>query len=78
MDSPLLFVNKSILIARTPISSPPRLPVSSSKKNLKRGLTVTHPEVKRLGVKLMFNENIIKLKDNVKYIEEAIDAIVIL
>ena len=78
MDSPLLFINESILIARTPIGLPPRLPVFSSKRNLRRGLTVAHLEVKGLGVEAMFDENIIKLGDNEEYIKEAADAVVIL
>ena len=74
----LLSINKSILIARTPISSPPRLLVFSLKKNLRKGLIVAYPEVGGLEVKLMFNKNVIKLKDNVKYIKEAVNIIVIL
>ena len=61
-----------------PIGSPPQLPVFSSRKNLRRGLTVTHPEVGGLRVELLFNKNIIKLKDNEEYIKEAINIIVIL
>jgi hypothetical protein len=39
---------------------------------------ITYPEVKGLGVELIFNKNIIKLGDDIKYIKEAINAIVIL
>ena len=39
---------------------------------------VTHPEVKGLGVELLFNKNIIKLGDDEEYIKEAINIIVIL
>jgi hypothetical protein len=75
---PLLSINKSILIARTPISSPLQLLVSSLRRNLRRGLIVTYPEVGGLGVELIFNKNIIKLGDNIEYIKETIDTIAIL
>ena len=75
---PLLSINKSILIARTPISSPLRLLVSSLRRNLRRGLTVTYLEVGGLGVELIFNKNVIKLEDNKEYIKEATNTIVIL
>ena len=78
MDSPLLSINEGILVARTPISSPPRLLVSSLKRNPRRGLIVTYLEVGGLGVELIFNENIIKLGDDKEYIKEAVDTIVIL
>ena len=39
---------------------------------------VTHLEVGGLGVESIFNENGIKLGDNIEYIKEAIDTIVIL
>ena len=78
VDSPLLSINKSIFIARTPIGLPPQLLVFLLKRNLKKGLTVAYPEVKGLEVKLIFNKNIIKLKDNVKYIKEAVNTIAIL
>ena len=74
----LLSINKSILAAEMPISLPLQLLVFSLRRNLRRGLIVTHPEVKGLGVKSLFNKNIIKLKDNKKYIKEAIDIIAIL
>ena len=60
------------------ISSPPRLLVSSLRRNLRRGLIVTYLEVGGLGVELMFNKNVIKLGDNEEYIKEAVDTIVIL
>jgi hypothetical protein len=75
---PLLSINKSILTARTPISSPPRLLVSSLRRNLRRGLTVAYLEVGGLGVESLFNKNVIKLGDNKEYIKEAVDAIAIL
>ena len=75
---PLLSINKSILTARTPISSPPRLLVSSLRRNLRRGLIVAYPEVGGLGVELMFNKNVIKLGDNKEYIKEAANTIAIL
>ena len=78
MDLPLLSINKSILAARTPISSPLRLPVSSLRRNLKRGLIVTYLEVGGLGVELIFNKNVIKLGDNKEYIKEAVDTIAML
>ena len=78
MDSPLLSINKSILIARTPISLPLRLLVSFLRRNLKRELTVAYLEVGGLGVELIFNKNVIKLGDNEEYIKEAADIVAIL
>ena len=78
VDSPLLFINKSILIVKTPAGSPLRLLISSLRRNLKRGLTVTYPKIKGLKVELIFNKNIIKLEDNKEYIKEAINTITIL
>jgi hypothetical protein len=78
VDSPLLSINKSILTARTPISSPLWLLVSSLRRNLRRGLIVAYLEVGGLGVELLFNKNIIKPGDNKEYIKEAVDTIVIL
>ena len=60
------------------IGLPLRLPVSSLRRNLRRGLTVTYPEVGGLKVELIFNKNVIKLEDDIEYIKEAIDAVVIL
>ena len=57
---------------------PPRLLVSSLRRNLRRGLIVTYLEVGGLGVELMFNKNVIKPGDNKEYIKEAVDTIVIL
>ena len=57
---------------------PPRLLVSSLRRNLRRGLIVTYPEVEGLGVELIFNKNIIKLGDNKEYIKEAANTIAIL
>ena len=76
MDSLLLFINKSIFIAKTPTGSPLRLLISSLKRNLKEGLTVTYLKIKGLGVKLIFNKNIIKLKDNKMYIKKAVNVII--
>ena len=39
---------------------------------------VTYLEVEGLGVELIFNKNVIKPGDNIEYIKEAIDTIVIL
>ena len=75
---PLLPINKSILTARTPTSSPPRLLILSLRRNLRRGLIIAYPEVGGLGVKLIFNKNIIKPGDNKEYIKEAVDTIVVL
>jgi len=61
-----------------PISLPLWLLVFFLKGNLKKGLTVAYLEVGGLRVKLIFNKNIIKLKDNKEYIKEVIDIIVIL
>ena len=57
---------------------PPRLLVSSLRRNLRKGLTVAHLEVGGLGVELIFNKNVIKLGDNKEYIKEAANTIVIL
>ena len=78
MDSPLLSINKSILTAKTPISSPLRLLVSSLRRNLRRELTVAYLEVGGLEVELIFNKNVIKLGDNKEYIKEAVDTIAML
>ena len=77
VNSPLLSINKSILAAGMPVSSPLQLPVSSLKRNLRRGLIVTYPEVEGLGVELIFNKNVIEPGDNMEYIKEAADTIVI-
>ena len=61
-----------------PINLPLQLPVFSLKKNLRKGLIVTYLEVKGLKVKSIFNKNIIKLKDNIEYIKEAADTVIIL
>ena len=78
VNSPLSSINESILAARTPISSPPQLLVSSLKKNPRKGLIVAYLEVGGLGVELIFNKNVIKPGDNKEYIKEAINAIAIL
>jgi len=78
VDSPLLSINESILVARTPVSSPLWLPVSSSRRNLRRGLAAAYLEVGGLGVELLFNKNIIKPGDDEEYIKEAVDAVAIL
>ena len=78
VDSPLLSINESIIIAGTPISSPPRLLVFSLRRNLRRGLTVAYLEVGGLGVELIFNKNIIKLGDDKEYIKEAVDTVAML
>ena len=61
-----------------PIDLPLQLPVSSSRRNLRRGLTVTYPKIKGLEVELIFNKNVIKPGDNEEYIKEAVDTIAIL
>ena len=78
VDLPLLSINESIFIARTPVSLPLWLLVFLLKRNLKRGLMVAYLKVKGLGVELIFNKNIIKLGDNIEYIKKAINTIVIL
>ena len=65
-------------MARIPAGLPLWLLVSSSRRNPRRGLTITHPEVGGLEVESLFNKNIIKLRDDKEYIKEAIDAIAIL
>jgi hypothetical protein len=78
VDLPLLSINESILTARTPISSPPRLLVSSLRRNLRKRLIVAYLEVGGLGVELIFNKNVIKLGDNKEYIKEAVDIVAML
>jgi len=46
-------------------------------KKIKKKLIVTYLEIGGLKIELMFNKNVIKLKDNKEYIKEAIDIIVI-
>ena len=75
---PLLSINKSILIAGTPVSLPLWLLVSLLRRNPKRGLIIAYPEVGGLGIVLIFNKNVIKPGDNKEYIKEAVDTIVIL
>jgi len=65
-------------VAGTPISSPLWLPVSSLRRNPRRGLAVAYLEVEGLGVESLFNKNVIKLGDNEEYIKEAVDAMAIL
>ena len=55
-----------------------QLLVSSLRRNLRRGLIVTHLKVKGLGVELLFNKNIIKPGDNEEYIKKAVNTIEIL
>ena len=78
MDLPLLFINKSIFVVKTPIGLPLWLLVSLLRRNLRRGLTVTYLKVKGLGVELIFNKNVIELGDDIEYIKEAVNAVVIL
>ena len=78
VDLSLSSINKSIFVVEMPIGLSSQLLVSSLRKNPKRGFTIAHSEVKGLRVKLMFNKNIIKPKDDIKYIKKAADAIVIL
>ena len=78
VDSPLSSINESILAVGTLVGLSLQLPVSSLKRNPRRGLIIAHPKVRGLGVELMFNKNIIKLGDDVKYIKKTADAIVIL
>ena len=78
MDLPLSSINKSILTAGTPVSSPLWLLVSFSRRNLKRGLIVAYLKVGGLKVELMFNKNVIKLGNNKEYIKKAADVIIIL
>ena len=78
MDLPLLSINKSILVAKTPVGSPLWLLIFLSRRNLKKRLTVAYLKVKGLKVELIFNKNIIELKNDIKYIKEAVDTMVIL
>jgi len=74
----LLFINENIFTAKTPINLPLWLLISSLKRNLKRELIVTYLKIEGLKIKLMFNKNVIKLRDNKEYIKEAVNIIVIL
>ena len=78
VNSPLLSINKSIFVAKMPISLPLWLLVSLLKRNLRRGLIVIYLKVKGLEVELIFNKNVIKLEDNIEYIKEIINTVVIL
>jgi len=78
VNLPLSSINESILAARTHISSPLRLLVSSLKRNPRRGLMVAYLEVGGLGVELIFNKNIIEPGDNKEYIKETVDVMAIL
>ena len=78
IDSPLSSINESIFMAEMPAGLPLQLPIFSLKRNPKRGLVVTHPEIKRLGVELMFDKNVIELGDNKEYIEEAANTVAML
>ena len=78
MDLPLLFINKSLFTAKTPVSLLLQLPVFLLKRNLRRRLTVAYLKIGGLEVKLMFNKNIIKLGDDIEYIKKAVDTVVIL
>jgi len=78
INSLLLFINKSIFTVGTPISLPLYLFISSLKQNLKRGFLINYLEIKGLKIQLIFNKNIIKPKDNKKYIKETVNTIVIL
>ena len=78
VDLPLLSINKSIFITGTPASLFLWLLISSLRRNLRRGLIIAYPEVKGLGVELIFNKNVIEPGDNIEYIKEAVDAIAIL
>ena len=60
------------------IGLPLYLLISSLKQNLKNGFIVNYLKVRGLGVQLIFNKNVIKLRDNKEYIKEAIDIIVML
>ena len=39
---------------------------------------VIYLKIKGLGVELIFNKNVIKPKDNIEYIKEAVNTIIIL
>ena len=78
VNSPLLSINESIFVAKMPAGLLLRLLISSLRRNLRRGLAVTHPEIGGLGVELMFNKNIIKPGDDKEYIKKAINTIAIL
>ena len=78
VNSPLSSINKSILAARTPISSPPYLLISFLRQNPNIGFTVDYPKVGGLGVQSIFNKNVIKLKNNKEYIKEAANAVAML
>ena len=75
---PLLFINKSIFTARTPISLPLQLLLFLLKRNPRKGLIIAYLEVGGLGVELIFNKNVIEPGDNIEYIKEAVDTIAVL
>jgi len=52
--------------------------IFSLKRNLKKGLIITYLKVEGLKIELIFNENIIKLRDNKEYIKKAVDIVAIL
>ena len=78
VNSPLLSINKSIFAVGTLVSLPLWLLVSLLRRNLKKELIIAYLEVGGLRVALMFNKNIIKLRDNKEYIKEAVNTIAIL
>jgi hypothetical protein len=78
VNSPLLSINKSIFIVKIPVGSPPRLLISSLRRNPRKGLIIAYLKVEGLEVKLIFNKNVIKPGDNIEYIKEAINTIAIL
>ena len=57
---------------------PPWLLVSLLKRNPRKGLIIAYLEVEGLRVELMFNKNVIKLGDDIEYIKEAVNTIVVL
>ena len=50
VDSPLLSINESILIAKMPTGLPPYLLISSLRWNLNIGFMINYLEVEGLGV----------------------------
>ena len=78
VDSSLLSINESILVAGMPAGLSLWLLISSLRRNLKRGLVVAYLEVGGLGVELMFNKNVIELGDDEEYIKETADTVAML
>jgi hypothetical protein len=77
VNSSPLFINESIFVAGVLINSFLQLLVSSLRRNLRRGFIITYLKIEGLEIEIMFNKNVIKLEDDMEYIKEATDTVVI-